>query len=190
MLPLAVVDLDLQMCRVTGDLSGMCSIRLFAVVRYESVFYDHDPYFNHRATIHLVKEGFFDFINWIDSRTWYPIGRIVGNTVFPGLMSSAAIVHGILNFMGFPMSIRSTCSLLAPMFSGATACSTFLLASEVCKAKWTEHFIFNVLRDLDSRLLTLELDCLLLHSWVWLRPMHLEVWEVRIFATWRPIDTR
>ena len=108
----------------------LCSIRLFAIVRYESVFNEHDPYFSYRATVYLVKEGFFDFMNWIDSRSWYPVGRIVGQS-YPGLISTSALVHGLLNYIGFSMNVRNTCVYLAPIFSGATACSTFLLASEV-----------------------------------------------------------
>jgi hypothetical protein len=46
-------------------------IRLFSVVRYESVIHEYDPYFNYRATAFLVNRGFYEFINWVDSRTWY-----------------------------------------------------------------------------------------------------------------------
>lgn len=42
------------------------SIRLFAVVRYESVIHEFDPYFNFRATKFLVNEGFLEFLNWFD----------------------------------------------------------------------------------------------------------------------------
>eukprot|EP01050_Picozoa_sp_SAG11_P034000 SAG11_NODE_11819_length_736_cov_1.974882_1_plen_53_part_10 len=33
------------------------TIRLFAVVRYESVIHEFDPYFNYRTTDYLVREG-------------------------------------------------------------------------------------------------------------------------------------
>jgi len=40
------------------------SIRLFAVVRYESVIHEFDPYFNFRTTKYLAHEGFLEFLNW------------------------------------------------------------------------------------------------------------------------------
>ncbi len=109
----------------------MCSVRLFAVVRYDSLFHEYDPYFNYRATVYLVKEGFSDFMNWIDSRTWYPMGRLVGQTLYPGLMSTAATVHWAMAFIGFPTNVRSIYVYLAPMLSGINSCFTFLLTSEV-----------------------------------------------------------
>ena len=34
----------------------------------------------------MVQHGFYDFLNWFDERAWYPLGRIVGGTVYPGQM--------------------------------------------------------------------------------------------------------
>jgi hypothetical protein len=46
------------------------SIRLISVVRYESIIHEFDPYFNFRATKFLAHEGFLEFINWVDDRSW------------------------------------------------------------------------------------------------------------------------
>jgi hypothetical protein len=59
------------------------SIRLFSVVKYESVIHEFDPYFNYRVTQFLTKEGFYNLWNWFDENTWYPLGRVVGGTVYP-----------------------------------------------------------------------------------------------------------
>jgi hypothetical protein len=59
------------------------SLRLFSVVKYESVIHEFDPYFNFRVTVYLTKEGFYNLWNWFDDRTWYPLGRVVGGTVYP-----------------------------------------------------------------------------------------------------------
>ena len=29
----------------------------------------------------MVKNGFYDFLNWFDDRAWYPLGRIVGGPI-------------------------------------------------------------------------------------------------------------
>jgi hypothetical protein len=41
-------------------------------------------YFNYRTTKFLVEEGFYNFHNWFDDRAWYPLGRIIGGTIYPG----------------------------------------------------------------------------------------------------------
>lgn len=59
--------------------------RLFAVIRFESIIHEFDPWFNYRATHYLSKNGFYNFLNWFDETAWYPLGRIVGGTVSIGL---------------------------------------------------------------------------------------------------------
>lgn len=44
---------------------------------------EFDPYFNYRVTRFLTKEGFYAMWNWFDDRTWYPLGRVVGGTLYP-----------------------------------------------------------------------------------------------------------
>eukprot|EP00698_Gefionella_okellyi_P007423 TRINITY_DN180_c0_g1_i1.p1 TRINITY_DN180_c0_g1~~TRINITY_DN180_c0_g1_i1.p1 ORF type:complete len:745 (-),score=182.80 TRINITY_DN180_c0_g1_i1:412-2646(-) len=104
--------------------------RLFSVLRYESVIHEFDPYFNFRSTKYLVNEGFYNFINWFDEDSWYPLGRIVGGTVYPGLMFTAAGVYWILNALSLTVNIRNVCVLLAPFFASNTAVVTYLLGKE------------------------------------------------------------
>ncbi|XP_073685314.1 dolichyl-diphosphooligosaccharide--protein glycosyltransferase subunit STT3A [Garra rufa] len=59
------------------------STRLFSVLRFESVIHEFDPYFNYRTTRFLAEEGFYKFHNWFDDRAWYPLGRIIGGTIYP-----------------------------------------------------------------------------------------------------------
>ncbi|CBZ53382.1 Oligosaccharyl transferase-like protein, related [Neospora caninum Liverpool] len=105
-------------------------IRLFAVIRYESVIHEFDPYFNYRTTIYLAKEGFYEFWNWFDHETWYPLGRVVGQTLFPGLMSTSKLVYDLAHAVGFPVDIPSVCVFLAPFFSGLTAVATYCLTKQ------------------------------------------------------------
>ena len=58
-------------------------IRLFSVFKYESVIHEFDPYFNYRVTQFLTKEGFYNLWNFFDDRTWYPLGRVIGGTMYP-----------------------------------------------------------------------------------------------------------
>ncbi|XP_008329769.1 dolichyl-diphosphooligosaccharide--protein glycosyltransferase subunit STT3B-like [Cynoglossus semilaevis] len=111
-------------------LAGFSS-RLFAVIRFESIIHEFDPWFNYRSTHHLTTNGFYEFLNWFDERAWYPLGRIVGGTVYPGLMVTAGLIHYMLNLLHITVHIRDVCVFLAPVFSGLTAISTSLLTREL-----------------------------------------------------------
>jgi len=111
-------------------LAGFSS-RLFAVIRFESIIHEFDPWFNYRSTAYMVKHGFYDFLNWFDDRAWYPLGRIVGGTVYPGLMITSGSIHYVLSLLNIPVHIRDVCVFLAPLFSGLTAISTYFLTKEL-----------------------------------------------------------
>ncbi|KAL1566863.1 Dolichyl-diphosphooligosaccharide--protein glycosyltransferase subunit stt3a [Salvia divinorum] len=107
------------------------SIRLFSVIKYESVIHEFDPYFNYRVTQFLTKSGVYDFWNWFDDRTWYPLGRVIGGTVYPGLTLTAGTLWRILNSMNIPLSVETVCVFTAPVFSAFASWATYLLTKEI-----------------------------------------------------------
>ncbi|PFH59255.1 hypothetical protein XA68_12626 [Ophiocordyceps unilateralis] len=105
--------------------------RLFSVIRFESIIHEFDPWFNFRATKYLVENGFYKFWDWFDDRTWHPLGRVTGGTLYPGLMVTSGIIYHTLRAIGIPVDIRNVCVLLAPAFSGLTAFAAYLLTNEL-----------------------------------------------------------
>ncbi|KAJ5213757.1 hypothetical protein N7501_005483 [Penicillium viridicatum] len=107
------------------------SSRLFSVIRFESIIHEFDPWFNFRATKYLVENGFYSFWDWFDDRTWHPLGRVTGGTLYPGLMVTSGVIYHILRLLTIPVDIRNICVMLAPGFSGLTALAMYLLTSEM-----------------------------------------------------------
>lgn len=107
------------------------STRLFSVLRFESVIHEFDPYFNYRTTKFLATEGFYQFHNWFDDRAWYPLGRIIGGTIYPGLMVTSAALYHVMTSLNFTIDIRNVCVFLAPFFSSLTTLITYLLTKEI-----------------------------------------------------------
>lgn len=105
--------------------------RLFSVLRFESVIHEFDPYFNYRTTKYLTEKGFYNFHNWFDDRAWYPLGRIIGGTIYPGLMVTSAALYRIMWLLNITMDIRNVCVFLAPFFSSLTTIVTYLLTKEI-----------------------------------------------------------
>ncbi|KAJ5423804.1 hypothetical protein N7491_009020 [Penicillium cf. griseofulvum] len=107
------------------------SSRLFSVIRFESIIHEFDPWFNFRATKYLVENGFYSFWDWFDDRTWHPLGRVTGGTLYPGLMVTSGVIYHILRLLTIPVDIRNICVMLAPGFSGLTSLAMYLLTSEM-----------------------------------------------------------
>lgn len=107
------------------------SIRLFSVIKYESVIHEFDPYFNYRVTQFLTKEGFYSLWNWFDDRTWYPLGRVIGGTVFPGLVFTAGLMYKLLHLANIPLNVQEVCVFTAPLFSAFCSLATFGFVREV-----------------------------------------------------------
>ena len=107
------------------------SIRIFSVIRYESIIHEFDPWFNFRATKYLTSEGIYKFWNWFDSESWYPLGRSIGGTIYPGIMFTSAFIHWIAKVLLMPIDIRNVCVFMSPTFAGLTSISTFFLTKEM-----------------------------------------------------------
>ncbi|GAB4823675.1 hypothetical protein N2152v2_010721 [Parachlorella kessleri] len=100
------------------------SVRLFSIIKYESVIHEFDPFFNARVTQFLTKEGFYNTWNFFDSFTWYPLGRV-------GLIFTAGAVWNALQKLNIPINIREVCVLTGPVFSAFCALATYGFMKEV-----------------------------------------------------------
>jgi len=107
-------------------------IRLYAIKTYGRVIHEFDPWFNFRATKYLADNGLKKFFTWFDYESWYPLGRPVGTTIYPGMqMSSVAIWEVGKMVMKKPLSLNDVC-VFVPAWFGVSA-SVFLgLFSKEC----------------------------------------------------------
>mmetsp|Transcript_49707 Transcript_49707/g.128275 ORF Transcript_49707/g.128275 Transcript_49707/m.128275 type:complete len:841 (+) Transcript_49707:130-2652(+) len=60
-------------------------IRMHAITTFGHVIHEFDPWFNYRATEYLAEHGWSKFFKWYDYMSWYPIGRPIGTTIYPGM---------------------------------------------------------------------------------------------------------
>lgn len=134
-----VVEHEAVLVRLTLLLIGVTAfaVRLFAIVKFESVIHEFDPYFNLKATRVLVDEGFRAFWNWFDATSWYPLGRIGGQALYPGVMVTAAFVFRVCHTCGLPVDIRDVCVFLGPLFACLTAFASYALLRECCRWRST-----------------------------------------------------
>ena len=63
--------------------------------QYGNELNEFDPFFNFRATEYIVENGFSEYFQWHDDKSWYPHGRDVSATSQFMLHSTAAITYQI-----------------------------------------------------------------------------------------------
>ena len=119
------------------------TIRLHAVEVYGRVIHEFDPWFNFRATQYLVDHGWRKFFTWYDHESWYPLGRPVGTTIYPGMQFTAAGIFRALNALGFEVSLNDVCVFIPAGFSVIATLFTALIAKEAAVGKH-KHTAFAV----------------------------------------------
>ena len=99
---------------VTLSLITSFQIRLFAVREYGRIIHEFDPWFNFRATQYLADNGWNRFSTWFDYMSWYPLGRPVGTTIYPGMQVTAVSIFNALKALGsnYAMSLNDVCVFL------------------------------------------------------------------------------
>jgi len=104
------------------------NIRLYAINDYGLIIHEFDPYFNFRATEYLYENGWKAFTEWFDYKVWYPLGRPVGTTIYPGMQVTAVAIKKFI--MGDKMSLNDICCYIPAWFGTLATLFTGLLAYE------------------------------------------------------------
>eukprot|EP00045_Choanoeca_perplexa_P015143 m.184178 g.184178 ORF g.184178 m.184178 type:complete len:527 (+) comp16902_c0_seq1:1868-3448(+) len=112
------------------------TIRLHAVITYGRVIHEFDPWFNYRAAEYLVANGWEKFSTWFDYESWYPIGRPVGTTIYPGLQITASFIYHTFQHFGFTdITLNDVCVFMPAAFACVTCTFTALLTYEASLSK-------------------------------------------------------
>ena len=69
-----------------------------------------------------------------DERSWYPLGRPVGTTIYPGLQILSAAVHFLLNKFGWSISLNDVCVYQPAWFAIVTCLFTFGISYEASRS--------------------------------------------------------
>lgn len=96
---LILAVLSVQLVAVIWFSYAAYKIRMYPIEDFGYIIHEFDPWFNYRATEYLAEHGLAKFFKWYDYDSWYPIGRPIGTTIFPGMqMTAVAIWEGMKFF--------------------------------------------------------------------------------------------
>merc|ERR1719182_1342454 len=96
-------------------------IRMYPIKDYGMIIHEFDPWFNYRAAQYMADNGMERFFKWYDYMSWYPLGRPVGTTIYPGIQITAYVIWIALKdyipelAIPVPTSIRQVVPMLNTM---------------------------------------------------------------------------
>ncbi|CAE7565085.1 stt-3 [Symbiodinium microadriaticum] len=92
----AAVIATIQLLMVAYFCLWAYRIRMSPVHDYGYLIHEFDPWFNFRVAQYLSKHGWFKFAKWYDYMSWYPIGRPIGTTTYPGMQFASIWIWNVL----------------------------------------------------------------------------------------------
>lgn len=156
------------------------TIRLKAINIYGRVIHEFDPWFNFRATQYLADNGWYEFFHWFDYKVWYPLGRPVGTTIYPGMQITSVVIWKVLGWIGDPvnLSLNDVCCFVPAWFGVSATILLGLIAGE-CSGSWSAiaassaimaiipaHIMRSVGGGYDNESIAITAMCLTFYTWV------------------------
>lgn len=108
-------------------------LRLPSIIKYGYVLHEFDPYFNLKVTKYLVENGIRKFYTWKDEKVWYPYGREIMKTCYPGMMIYTYLIHKLLSLFHIKMKVNTLCVLFPLLGSLFTFFGVYKLASIISR---------------------------------------------------------
>lgn len=100
-------------------------------LQYGAYFTAFDPLFQYRATQYVVENGFASWWSWHDTMSWYPMGRNVANSAYPGVPFAAAFLYLVQKTLGFGISLYNVCLYFPVFMAVVTIITIYYLGREL-----------------------------------------------------------
>ncbi len=92
---------------------------------------EFDPFLQYETTQYVVDHGFAAFRDYHNYREWFPAGRHIGQTSFPGLPFAGAALYFLVRALGFNITVMDL-TIVFPVLAAALACIVmYYLGKEV-----------------------------------------------------------
>eukprot|EP00930_Biecheleria_cincta_P033883 TRINITY_DN23455_c0_g1_i1.p1 TRINITY_DN23455_c0_g1~~TRINITY_DN23455_c0_g1_i1.p1 ORF type:complete len:881 (+),score=143.03 TRINITY_DN23455_c0_g1_i1:90-2732(+) len=90
--PLVALLVLVQLYCLAWFLWAAYDIRMYPIKDFGYTIHEFDPWFNYRAAEYLAEHGTSKFFKWYDYKSWYPLGRPIGTTIYPGMQMTAVAI--------------------------------------------------------------------------------------------------
>ncbi len=119
------------------EISVLATIAIVAAIlrilplQYGAYFTAFDPLFQYRVTEYIVDNGFASWWTWRDTLSWYPMGRNISMSSYPGVPFLAAFFYLIQNSLGLGISVYNVCLYFPIIMAVLTIITIYYLGKEI-----------------------------------------------------------
>jgi len=103
-------------------------------IRWGVYLMEFDPWMQFKELNYVIDRGwrgFIDFFSWHDYTSWYPHGRNVGRTAFPGLPFMAAFFYHLLHGVGIEINPLELAASFPVLMATVAIFFAYLLGKEI-----------------------------------------------------------
>lgn len=95
---------------------------------------EFDPYFQYDITNYVVEKGYLAWfetpkIEW--TKYWYPWGRNIASTSFPGVPFTAAALYHLISALGISASVLDTCIMFPVVMAVLTCVVAYFFGKDI-----------------------------------------------------------
>ena len=105
-------------------------IRLSPLIHGIRLIKAFDPWIQWYNAEYLSEHTFYEYFNWVDTKSWYPEGIKRGN-LRPGLPFTVVAIYNFFNFFGISISLYDICYFFPAFMGGITVLAIYFLGKEI-----------------------------------------------------------
>jgi len=100
-------------------------------LQYGAYLTAFDPLFQFRATEYVVENGYAAWWTWHDDMSWYPMGRNVANSAYPGVPFTAAFIYGIAKVFISNLTVHDVALYYPVLMAVLTVIAMYFLGKDI-----------------------------------------------------------
>jgi len=94
-----------------------------------------DPFVQYRSAKYILDNGIFDFFNWYDDQSWFPYGKNMGTSIYPGTPITGILIFYFLNSIGIPVTLLEACVVEPAILGTLTVIMMYFLGKIIANKK-------------------------------------------------------
>jgi dolichyl-diphosphooligosaccharide--protein glycosyltransferase len=109
------------------EISALGLIIIVAIVlrvlllRWGDYLNEYDPFFFYRISEYIAKNGYGAYFTWHDTLSWFPKGRDIAASSYPGNPFSAVFIYQLLNAIQIKIALLDV-AMYFPVFMASVVC--------------------------------------------------------------------
>ncbi len=103
-------------------------------LRWGVALSEFDPWVQFKEAMFVIERGwvgFVEFFNWHDTESWYPWGRDMGRTAFPGVPFAMAFIYLTLTLLGFKPDPLELAAVLPVVYGVITVVAVYFIGKRI-----------------------------------------------------------